>query len=141
MYNPNMQKAGAGGSPNQMNVGMVGSFGGAPMFGGMGGMGAMGSQMQQPMFGVSSMNRSPLGGMGQERSGEYTPIEGQPGYFTNPDGYRYKKKGPHYIPADPVGPNYYQQPRPAQRLPEWFEYSNPLHMVNPFRLLPGILGG
>ena len=66
MNKPYMAMAGAGGLPNQINLGMTGVFENAPMFGGMG---AMGSQMQQPMFGDSSMNRSPLGGMGQERSG------------------------------------------------------------------------
>lgn len=129
MPNPYMQNAGVGGTPNQMNVGMGGVAEGAPMFGSMGAMGSqmqqpmsggassMGSQMQQPMFGNSSMNRSPMGGMGQQRSSEYTPIQGQPGYFTNPDGHRYKKKGPNYYqPSDPM-----PQPPPNMfRIPNIF---------------------
>mgnify|MGYP003113725957 FL=1 len=98
MINPYMQNAGAGGMPNQMNVGMAGVAEGSPMFGGMG---AMGSQMQQPMFGNSSMNRSPLGGMGEQRANdEYLPIPWEPGFYFSPEGHRYRKKGTHYQPAD-----------------------------------------
>ena len=46
MNNPYMAMAGAGGLPNQINLGMTGVFENAPMFGGIG---AMGGQMQ-PMF-------------------------------------------------------------------------------------------
>ena len=168
MNNPYMQNTGAGGSPNQMNVGMAGVAEGAPMFGSIGAMGSqmqqpmfgsigamgsqmqqpmsggagsMGSQMQQPMFGNSSMNRSPMGGMGQQRSSEYTPIPGQPGYYTNPDNYRYKKKGPNYYqPADPMPqppPNMFRIPNifdegPNKLDPELIPYLNEAYPIFDF---------
>ena len=107
---------GAGGSPNQMNVGMAGVAEGAPVFGNIG---AMGSQMQQPMFGNSSMNRSPIGGMGQQRSSPYKPHPEQPGYYIHPEypGQRYEQPRPGYFrPSDQM-----PEPPPNQfRIPNIF---------------------
>lgn len=153
MINPYMQNAGAGGSPNQMNVGMAGVAEGAPMFGSMG---AMGSQMQQPMFGNSSMNRSPLGDMGEQRYGSGVDVLGDriypvPGYYGIP-GTEHQQHGPYYrgprpegAPPDsprplyrrvgpgmqPVDPVHFNQPKPNEfRLPDPF-YQKPHLLEDP----------
>lgn len=92
-----------------------------PMFGSS----SMGQQ--PPMFGNTSMNRSPMNDMGQQRTGsdpnnpldipeEYLQ-EGTPYYvMPNPGGNPgyYKRKGPGYVPVDPV---HFNKPDPGN----WIE--------------------
>ena len=101
-----------------------------------------------PMFGNLGMRggspgasgRVPNGGHGQQRSGEtrantYEPIPGQPGYYLNPEGHRYKKKRPgYYQPADPVGPNYYKPPQKPIKF-------DPTLFPRPDLTIPGLLPG
>lgn len=74
------------------------------------------------MFGNQpSMYPAMMANMGSQGASEYKPIPGQPGYFTNPDGHRYKRERPNYYkPADPLPqppPNQFVLPNPLYNKP------------------------
>ena len=89
---------------------------------------------RQSMFSKQQFTQSYTKSMpGGERSGTYTPIPNQPGFFTSPEGHRYKRKRPgYYQPADPVGPNYYKPPQTPVRF-------DPTMIPRIPNLLPGII--